>query len=289
MTTAAVGPARPAADVDGGAPFGSRLRAWRRARRLSQLDLALAAATTSRHLSFLETGRSRPSREMVGRLSAALDLPLRARNDLLADAGFGPAFPETTLAAADLAPFRAAIDRLLAQHEPFPAFVVDGRWDVVGANRAAAALLGGDDVAPPDDDAPPAGAPNLVRLMYAGAWRPLLANWETLAPVGVRRLEEDVQRHPGDPALRDLLALATAACADLRVPPDAGGERVLCPHFRFGDTVVRTVSVVARFGSPRDVTLEELRVELVFPADDVAEDFFRTAATAVRSAQDAGA
>ncbi|GGB94879.1 helix-turn-helix domain-containing protein [Cellulomonas carbonis] len=256
------------------APFSVSLREWRGHRRLSQLQLATAAATTSRHLSFLETGRSRPTRTMVLRLAAALDLPLRARNDLLMTAGFAPAFPRSDLGTAELAPFRDAIDRLLAQHEPFPAFVVDGRWDVVDANAAARRLLVG-------------GERNLVRLVYGGTWQPLLDNWSALAPAGVRRLEAELQRHPGDTRLRELLAHARAACDGDEAPDEASDELVLCPHFRFGDTVVRTLSVVARFGSARDVTLDELRVELVFPADDDADAFFRSAAMSQSAAGDA--
>ncbi|MDT0167119.1 helix-turn-helix transcriptional regulator [Actinotalea sp. AC32] len=254
--------------------FSVSLREWRGQRRLSQLQLATAAATTSRHLSFLETGRSRPTRTMVMRLAAALDLPLRARNDLLTSAGFAPAFPRSELAAAELAPFRDAIDRLLAQHEPYPAFVVDGRWDVVDANAAARPLLVGDER-------------NLVHLMYGGAWQPLVDNWATLAPVGVRRLEAELQRHPGDARLRELLAHARAACDGVEATDEGSAELVLCPHFRFGDTVVRTLSVVARFGSARDVTLDELRAELVFPADDDADAFFRSAAMSRSATADA--
>ena len=118
-------------------PFGKALRLWRRLRGVSQLDLAGAAATTTRHLSYLETGRSRPSREMVERLAEALAIPLRERNRLLEQAGLPPAYPEGGLAADDLAAFRNVLDRLLATHEPYPAFVVDRHWNLVAANAAA--------------------------------------------------------------------------------------------------------------------------------------------------------
>lgn len=239
-------------------PFGASLRRRRRLRGLSQLQLALAAATTSRHLSFLETGRSRPSRDMVQRLSVALDLPLRETNQLLADAGLGPAYPETPLQDPDLGAFSDAVDQLLARHEPFPAYVIDRHWDVVRANSAAERLL------PPDDER------NVVRLVYAGAWRDAIDNWAEVAVAGVARLSADAARHPSDQVLTRLLDLATDAVRHLDPSPAAPAGRVLCPHFRIGHEVVRTISVVAHFGGAADVTLDELRVELVFPADDTA-------------------
>lgn len=249
-------------------PFGGRLRSWRRAAGVSQLELAHRAATTPRHLSFLESGRSRPSAGMVERLAEALALPLRERNALLAAAGLPPAFAETPLDAEDLAPFRAVVTQLLAGHEPYPAFVVDRHWNVVQANRPAAMLL------------PPAGGANLVRLSYEGPWRGLIANWDELAWPGVRRLEREAAARPGDDVLAGLVSIARAAVAGLPETHPAGGERVLCPHFRVGDQVIRTASVVAHFGQPLDVTLEELRIELICPADAEAERFFRAAAAA---------
>src|SRR5262245_32682917 len=124
-------------------PFGAYLRRWRRHRGLSQLALAAEIGSTPRHLSFLETGRSRPSHAMVVRLCDALRIPLRDRNQLLAAAGLAAAYPYGDLRDADLAPYRAIIDRMLGSHEPFPAMVVDAHWNVVAANRAAAAFFGG--------------------------------------------------------------------------------------------------------------------------------------------------
>ncbi|PPK95406.1 helix-turn-helix protein [Kineococcus xinjiangensis] len=242
-------------------PFAAALRSWRRQRSTSQLALATAAGTTTRHLSFLETGRSRPSAAMVHRLAEALTLPLRARNDLLASAGFPPAYEENPLGAPDLQPFRAVVSRLLQRHEPYPAFAVDGRWNLVDANAPAAALLAGEER-------------NLVRLLFTGAWRPMVDNWDEVALLGLRRLEDDVARHPGDPELLDLLDLATTATRGIPPRTHPGSPLVLCPHFRIDGRIVRTVGMVARFSSARDVTLDELRVELVYPADAEAEAFF---------------
>jgi transcriptional regulator with XRE-family HTH domain len=137
-------------------PFGARLRLWRRHRGVSQLALATQVGTTARHLSFLETGRSRPSRQMVLRLGGALGVPVRERNELLRAAGLPVAYPERELSDVGLAPFRAVIDRILTAHLPYPGLVVDSRWNVLLANPACAALYGGDIV----------GA-NMVRRFFA--------------------------------------------------------------------------------------------------------------------------
>lgn len=249
--------------------FGAALRRWRLTRGTSQLALAHGARTTSRHVSFLETGRSRPSRDMVARLSEALDLPLRESNELFRVAGLAPGFPETPLAADDLAPFTSVVERMLQGHDPYPAYAIDRHWNIVRANRAATTFL------------PEAADRNVVRLTYSGAWRGLIANWSDIAWAGARRLQAEVARRPDDPDLAELAALAADACRGLPERSGANVARVLCPHFLIGDSVVRTITVVAQFGAARDVTLDELRIELVYPADDEADAFFRsnTAAT----------
>ena len=156
-------------------PFGRALRQWRRLRGVSQLALAATAATTTRHVSYLETGRSRPSREMVDRLGDALEVPLRERNRMLELAGLAGVYPEGDLAADDLIPFRRVVDRLLRTHQPYPAFVVDRHWNVVDANRAAQRFL------------PDARGPNTARLLL-DAWRPLIENWDEVAVAVVDRI-----------------------------------------------------------------------------------------------------
>ncbi|MFZ2501270.1 MAG: helix-turn-helix transcriptional regulator [Nocardioides sp.] len=243
-------------------PFGSALRRWRLARGWSQLQLSAASQTTSRHVSFLETGRSRPSGDMVHRLAEALDLPLREHNQLLHAAGLAHAYPESGLESEDLAAFRSVVDRVLSGHEPYPAFAIDGHWNIVRANAAAETLL-----APTEER-------NVVRLTYAGPWRDRIANFEDLAPAGLARLQAEAARFPHDEVLGELVELAALAVRGLPRPAVDPSLRVLCPHFRVGDEVVRTISVVAQFGSPLDVTLDELRIELIHPADDHARRFF---------------
>lgn len=205
---------------------------------------------------------------MVERISEALRLPLRERNTLHIAAGLAPAYPHDVLDSAELAVFRAVIDRMLTSHAPYPAYVVDGHWNIVQANAAATALL------------PPDGERNLVKLTYAGAWRELITNWNDLAWPGVSRLQADAARFPSDEVLSSLVELAVAQAKSVRKTTAESSDRVLCPIFRLGDEIVRTVSVVAQFGSPRDVTLDELRIELFYPADAAADAYFQGAASA---------
>lgn len=246
-------------------PFGAQLRYWRGQRGMSQMSLALDAGTTSRHLSFLETGRSRPSRGMVLRLSDALDIPLRERNRLLEGAGLSPVYGEQDLRGPDLRPFESAIERLMQAHEPYPATAVDGHWNVVAANDAALALFGADMV-----------GMNVIRHMFGDPTvQATVANWPDVAWMAIDRLREKVRRAPSDAELTELLALAEAEAANLprrESPPD---DLVICPHFRVGDEIIRTVSMIARFDTAVDVTLDELSIELTYPQDEAAEGFFR--------------
>lgn len=250
-------------------PFGTLLRHWRRTLGISQLALASTSATTPRHVSFLETGRSRPSHDMVLRLGEALGLPLRERNRLLEAAGLAPAYRAESLTAPDLAPFRAAIDRLLSAHEPYPAMVVDGRWNVILANPACLALFGRDLI----------GA-NLVRRYYGDqSVRAAIVNWPDVARSGLARLRRQLARSPFDDELRALVDLAEAAVAELGEHRDGPNQDlVVCPHFRVGRQVVRTIGMAAVFDTALEVALEELRIELIYPADADAQEFFQTRA-----------
>lgn len=245
-------------------PFGRGLRHWRRIRGVSQLDLAATAATTTRHVSFLETGRSRPSREMVQRLGDALNVPLRERNRLLEMAGLSSTYPEGDLAADDLAPFQQVIDRLLSAHDPFPGFVVDRRWDMVQTNTGAQRFLAATDER------------NTVRLVL-DVLQPVIENWDDVAAALVDRLAADLLRFPDDEELQDLHAKARAAVASTATSrANRQHGRVICPRFRMDGVLVRTITVAARFESVADVTLDEVRVELVYPEDETSAQFFRS-------------
>lgn len=243
-------------------PFGQALRLWRQRQGLSQLDLSDAAATTTRHVSYLENGRSRPTRQMVERLAAALDVPLRERNRLLQLAGLPAAYPEGDLSTEDLAPFRRAVDRLLRSHEPYPGIVLDRHWNIVATNEGARALI------------PEHRPANAVRLAV-GPWREIIDNWLEVTQVLLERVEHDLRRYPDDEVLVELDAHVEQAIGRGRTPVAAPSGRVVCPRFRIGNRLIRTISVVATFESAADVTLDEVRVELVYPEDDEAEQYFR--------------
>ena len=172
-------------------PFGARLRQWRSARGVSQLALALSVGSTSRHMSFLETGRSRPTRQMVQRLGEALQIPLRERNRLLHAAGLPAVYPEVGMDGADLAPYRAALEALLRAHMPYPALVLDGHWNVLLANPACHRLYGADVV----------GANIVRRFVSEPAARQAIVNWPEVAWAGRDRLRRQppgpVRREPG--------------------------------------------------------------------------------------------
>ncbi len=248
--------------------FGDLVRYWRRVRSMSQLDLASAAMTTPRHMSFLETGRSNPSREMVLRLALALDVPLRDRNGLLLAAGYAPVYSHRRLDDPAFARVTVALDRMLEQHEPLPAVVLDRGWNLLRANRGAQRLFGAL-FAP---DAMPESANVLRLVLEPGPVRDGIANWEQFAPTVLERARRE--------AVGGVLDLATAELVrDLQSRPDvaavvAGPRSVVPPvpvidvDFRLGAESLRFFSVVSTLGTPADVTAQELRVEAFFPADD---------------------
>jgi transcriptional regulator with XRE-family HTH domain len=241
--------------------IGTLLRDWRRRRRLSQLDLALDAEISTRHLSFLETGRARPSREMLLRLSAALDVPLRERNALLLVAGFAPAFPERPLDDPALAAAREAVERLLAAHEPFPALAVDRHWTLAAANGAVTPLLEG--------AAPPLLRPpvNVLRLsLHPQGLAPRIDNLREWRGHVLERLRRQIAAW-ADPVLVDLHRELESYGA----PSEAAASRepvIVVPlRLRAGGRLLSLLSTTTVFGTPRDVTLSELAIESFFPAD----------------------
>ncbi len=257
-----------AAAAGAGATFGDLVRYWRRVRTMSQLDLAAAAMTTSRYMSFLETGRSKPSREMVLRLADALEVPLRDRNGLLLAAGFAPLYPHRELDDPSLTRVTLALDRMLDQHEPFPAVVMDRGWNLLRANGGAQRLFGLMWAPAPVPD-----TANVLRLILEpGPVRSHVANWEEVAPALLERARRE--------AVGGVLDLATAELVqELRARPDvkaltvaprsiAPSSPVVDVHFRLDGTNLRFFSVVSTIGTPIDVTAQELRVEAFFPADD---------------------
>ena len=235
---------------------------------MSQLDLAAAASTTPRYMSFVETGRSRPSREMVLRLAAALDVPLRDRNGLLVAAGFAPLYPEHDLDHPSIGRVMAAVDRVLDQHAPYPAVVMDRRWNVVRVNAGAARLFTG--LCAPDPVPDPA---NVLRLMLEpGPVRAAVENWDEVAPALLERARREAVGGVLDLATADLVdRLRTGAdAAVFAAPPPSIAPLVpvIDVQFAYGEATLRWFSVVSTIGTPVDITAQELRIEAFFPSDD---------------------
>jgi transcriptional regulator with XRE-family HTH domain len=270
---------RPAALSLAAAPsgFGSGLRWWRARRGFSQLDLAGAAETTQRHLSFLESGRASPSREMVLRLASVLDLPLRQQNALLLAAGFAPAWRESDLSAPELAQVSSALDYMLAQQEPYPAFVVDRRWTLLRANAGAGRLV---EFLTGPAPAPAAADPvNLaVALVSPDGLRPFIANWEEVALYFLRGVQADAIAD-GTRQTAQLLErlLAVPGLPGLsRIPSGADPRPPVLPiDFKKGHTSLHLFTTIATLGTPQDVTVQEIRVECFFPMDDATARIFR--------------
>lgn len=232
---------------------------------MTQMDLALEAEISPKHMSFIETGRSRPSRSMVLHLAEALDIPLRERNALLAAAGFAPVFPERPLDAPDLAAAKRAVDLVLKGHEPFPALVVDRHWNLVAANAAAAAFM----VADPELTAPPVNVLRLSLHPRGLASRVInLTEWRAHILERLRR-QVDIT---ADPVLEALHAELKAYPAPPAAVGAAHGEDyggVVVPLKVATDHgVLAFISTMTVFGTPVDVTLSELALETFFPADD---------------------
>ena len=253
------------------APLGEQLRDWRRRRRMSQLDLALEAGVSARHLSFLETGRSRPSREMVLRLSEELEVPLRDRNRLLLAAGFAPAYDERPLDAPELEPVRRAVAQVLTGHEPFPAAVVDRWWNLLAANRNVALFLEG--VAPHLLE-PPA---NVLRVsLHPDGMAPRIANLAEWRGHLLDRLRREVAA-TADVRLGELLAeLEGYPAPGASAPPGPAHGAIAVPLvLRHDGRELSFFSTVATFGTAVDVTVAELSIEAFFPADATTTTFLR--------------
>lgn len=263
--------------MDSTAPIGTLLRDWRQRRRLSQLDLALDAEISTRHLSFIETGRSRPSRALLLHLAELLQLPLRERNRLLLAGGYAPQFDERALTATPLAPALQALERLLQAHDPYPAVVVDRHWNLVRGNRMAGLFLEG--VAPELRAAPC----NVLRLtLHPQGLAPLIVNLGEWRRHLLARLRAQVSAS-GDPVLADLLQ-ELAALPTLPGEDQPGGYASPAPEvlvlFRLRSATgeLALFSTITVFGTPVDITLSELALESFYPADAATAERLRALA-----------
>jgi transcriptional regulator with XRE-family HTH domain len=233
---------------------------------MSQLQLALHAHVTPRHVSFVETGRANPSREMVLTLARALDVPLRERNRLLLASGYAPSYRQSELDEPALAQVRAALERMLCQQEPYPAVVLDRYWNVTQTNEAAAAMFAWllEGLRPPDP-------PNIVRLIF-GALRPYVANWNEFGEALIQRVHREAVGGVPDVRTNELLeeVLESAGVPSSWKAPDFIATRlpIIPVEFERDGLAVSYFSTVTTLGTPQDVTLQEIRVELFFPADE---------------------
>jgi transcriptional regulator with XRE-family HTH domain len=242
-------------------PLGTLLRDWRRRRRLSQLDLALEAGVSARHLSFLETGRSKPSREMVLHLSEQLEVPLRDRNHLLLAAGFAPAFEERAIDAPEMAPVREALERVLAGHEPYPALVVDRWWNLAAANRSIAMFT---DTVPAHLMEPPV---NVLRVsLHPDGMASRILNYAEWRAHLLDRLHRQVAL-TGDDRLAALYAEISEYPGETAEVHGPGGEIAVPLRYDADGRELAFFSTIATFGTAVDITLAELSIEAFFPAD----------------------
>ena len=257
-------------------PFPDLLRTWRQKRRLSQLDLALEAGVSQRHVSFLESGRARPSREMIRQLSNTLEVPLRERNEFLVAAGFAPVFRARPLDDPQMTQVMAAVRMMLANHEPFPAVAVDRGWNIRLPNGPFDMMLAmfGNDVWA----AIGGSGRNLMRFFFhpcgIRAW---VSNWESIAPLLWQRARREAETLGGQEmrALLDELGPHQDALT-LRSGEDAALVPVLPLVIEKDGVRVSLFTVIATFGTAQDVTADELRIESLFPADGDTERLFRT-------------
>jgi len=256
--------------------FTHSLREWRKVRKMSQLDLALAAEVSQRHISWLETGRSQPSREMVVRLSEALEVPLRERNHILNAAGFAKLYSEQNLDEPSMEPIRNILLEMLEHHEPYPTFVLDRNWNIKMQNNAAQIMFSitGDPATVWDrigDD----GQHNIALLtLHPDGLRRYITNWDDIAGQFIRRLKKEAI-DSADVAVMDRYD-------KLARYVDVGGDSVtkaLLPmlpiEFNLGGLKLSLCSVISTFGTAQDITADELRVETFYPANEQTAKFFR--------------
>jgi transcriptional regulator with XRE-family HTH domain len=242
--------------------FPDALKVWRRTRRFSQLELAAEANVSARHIAFLETGRARPSPAMIGRLGEALQIPLAARNQMLTLAGFATRYPARQWDASEMAPIRAALEHTLEQHAPYPGIAIDRMWTVVRLNRPAKFLFG---------QLGMVEGSSLLDLMASDELPPLIENWPDVAHHAAQRLRTESAAQGGVTNL-DRLAEKLAA-----VPGGSGKPigPVTPTIYRTGTMRLSLFAIIAQFGTPEDLALDDLKIELFFPADPETEQTLR--------------
>ena len=239
--------------------FAETLKSWRKIRRYSQLDLATETEISGRHLSFLETGRSRPSREMVLRLSETLQLPLDARNQLLTQAGFASKYGDHIWTDAEMAPIRQAVERTLSNHMPYPGLAVDRLWRIVQTNQTAATLYGQFGIGIGD---------SLVDLMMSDLLPQVVENWPDVAQAAAARLRVESLAQGGVPEFDR----AAEHLTKFGARSDRAKSPVIPTIVTLGDNRLTMFATIAQIGTPENVMLDDFKIELYFPMDDQTSD-----------------
>jgi transcriptional regulator with XRE-family HTH domain len=254
--------------------FGNTLSYWRKVRRFSQMELALAANVSTRHLSFVETGRSQPGYQLVLRLADVLELPLRHANSMLVAAGYAPRYTAWSLEDDQTGMVRAALELMMAQHEPYPVLVTTRSYDVIMVNKGTRNLIGW----LTDGEELLSRFSNSYRMLFArDGLRPYLENFEWLQAILLKRLQEESINFQSE-ALSRLYEACAADAVDLDEPNHNMGDQqlpVVTLGLRKENTALNFFSTVTTFGTAIDVTTQELRIECLFPADAMTEAFMR--------------
>ncbi|WP_434687013.1 helix-turn-helix domain-containing protein [Pseudanabaena minima] len=257
--------------------FGIMLKQWRDRRSLSQLDLALTSQVSQRHISFLESGRAKPSQEMILQLATVLEVPLRHQNLMLSAAGFAPIHAETDLSAPEMTSISKAISFMLRQQEPYPAIVIDRYWNLLLANQGATRLL--NTFIDPEKiqklfyiD----GKINLMRVTFdPQGLRPFVANWEEVAGHLLQRVygeaNSSIESEQSALLFDELMSYPEAFELWNTSSRSTHNDLILTTHFKHNDLNLRFFSTIATLGTPYDITLQEIRVECLFPADEETE------------------
>lgn len=258
--------------------FGLLLKQWRSQRGFSQLDLAVTSQVSQRHISFLESGRARPSREMVLQLATVLEIPLRQQNLMLTAAGFAPIHTETDLSSPEMTPVRRALDFMLRQQEPYPGIVVDRYWNLLLANDAATQLLSAF-IALEDLQTRfyRDGKINLMRAMFhPQGFRPFLVNWDDFSGHLLHRLHRETiaegESEQSKALLDELISYPGIAQNWQSSDPTTQNSLLLTIHLKKTDLELQFFSTIATLGTPYDITLQELRIECLFPANESTEE-----------------
>lgn len=253
--------------------FGQLVKEWRGIRRFSQLSLSAESGLSSRHISFLETGRSRPSRGSVITLARALQMPRNVTNEALLSAGFAPEYPVLAMDDADLAPAMFAINTILANHDPMPAIVIDAAWNIIGGNQGAQHLMG---FLPLGVSLTGESAGLADAILNDDPTNPVILNWMEVATWSLLRLQAETSKlGPKSPAYETYKRLASdprLKQADMISFSDRGP--ILTTKIKAGEHVLTLLTMLAEFSTVQDVTMSERRVELFFPADEVTKAYF---------------